>query len=35
MFHISSKYEVIIIWESEYIQNKELTINKCLQWINT
>lgn len=33
--NISSKYDVLIIWESEYFFDKEKTINKCIQWINT
>lgn len=27
-------YKVLIIWESEYRKDKDITINKCLQFIN-
>jgi G:T-mismatch repair DNA endonuclease (very short patch repair protein) len=26
-------YEVLVIWESEYQKNKELTINKCIEYL--
>jgi G:T-mismatch repair DNA endonuclease (very short patch repair protein) len=26
-------YEVLVIWESEYQENKELTINKCIEYL--
>jgi very-short-patch-repair endonuclease len=27
-------YEILIIWEKEYKQNKEKTIQKCIDFIN-
>lgn len=30
----SCGYEVLVIWESEYNENKELTISKCIEYLN-
>lgn len=33
-FLINNGYEVLIIWENDYKKNKDLILNKCLEFIN-
>jgi G:T-mismatch repair DNA endonuclease (very short patch repair protein) len=32
---VKEGYEVLVIWESDYKENKELAIQKCINFINS